>query len=153
MLLGKVAKAVEIKRAPGGTNVDPASKGWGPNQSPDEWRIVVRLTDTPNKTWSRAWEEVTSSLRRGSELDATHWTFKPNEQEIELWATEDVAEPILRQLDEVLARANARCAELVADSDRLREEQSSRRDDERAEAARLQGKLDAIGVEQATDAD
>jgi hypothetical protein len=78
------------------------------------------------------------------EFDAADWTPKWDELRIELWTTEEAAETLLAQLDAALARANARCAELVADAERRRAEQAERGDDERDEAARLQQKLDAL---------
>src|SRR5205823_3970267 len=88
------------RRAVGGTKVEPGSKGWGERGNPDEWKIVVAIDDTPNAAWSKAWEEVTRDLP--AELREAHLWFKPHEQRFELWATEQAAETVLRQLDESL---------------------------------------------------
>jgi len=138
---GPVGTAVEITRVR--TQVDPSSKGWGPSRKPDEWKIVVLLSDTPNKAWSRAWEETTGSLG-DSELGVAEWQYKPTEQQIEIWAAEDAIETLVRQLDAALDRTNTRCAEVIEEGDRWRAAQNERIGDERAEAARLQETLDSL---------
>ena len=137
--------ALEITRVRGGTGVDPSSKGWSPTGNPDEWRLTVRLSDSPNRSWRAAWEGVTGSLQPGlPELDRALWTFRPDEQEIELWTAEESAETVLHQLDEALRRANTRCAEIVAESVLRQGRLGQRSAEERAEAERLQTKLDSL---------
>jgi hypothetical protein len=137
--------AVEITRVSGASQVDKASKGWGPNEHPDEWKIVVRLSGEPNKAWLKAWEGVTSKLHQTApELEAAWWEFKPTEQAIEIWTTDERVETLIRQLDEALDRANQESAEMTRRTEEFRAEQAQRREAETDEAARLQEKLDSL---------
>ena len=121
--------------------MSPARKAGGARQL-DEWKIIVAIDNTPNAAWSKAWEEATRDLPR--ELrDARLW-FKPQEHRYELWATEQAGETVLRQLDDVLERASHRCLEIVEEAEQRRAKQAERREDEEAEARRLQAKLDSL---------
>ncbi len=143
--LPAVANPVDISRVAGGTRVDPESKGSGPRGNPDEWKIIVPLTDTPNQLWQVAWKETLGSLpNRFANLNDAQWEFLPEEQKIEIWATEDAAEGLLHELDGALGASNARCTELAEEAERKGGEQSKQRDQVRAEAARLQDKLDRL---------
>jgi hypothetical protein len=137
-----MATAVEITRV--GAQVDPTSKGWGPSGNPEEWKVVVLLSDTPNRMWHRAWETTWPEVLRGSELDAAEWEYKPNDQRIEIWTTEELADKLIRQLDGALDETNTRCREMVDNANESRIAQAGRADEERAEATRLQEKLDSI---------
>lgn len=138
-------QAPEIKRAPGATQVEQASKGWSPTGNADEWKIAVRLTGSPNRPWRSAWEGVIDDLRsRATELGEAWWEIKFDEHVIELWATKEKAESLIRQIDEALARANQECAEIIRRSQERQAQQAERQDEEREEAARLQETLDQI---------
>jgi hypothetical protein len=140
-----VASPVDIRRVAGGTRVDPESKGLAPHGSPDEWKIVIPLTDTPNQLWQVAWEETLGSLpNRFANLNDAQLAFLPDAQKIEIWVTEDTAEGLLHELDAALGASNARCAELAEEAERKGAEQSEQRDQVRAEAARLQNRLDRL---------
>jgi hypothetical protein len=130
-------QAPEIKRVPGATQVERASKGWSPTGNADEWKIALRLTGSPNRPWRSAWEGVTTT----PEL-AKAWLVKLDEHVIELWATKEKAESLIRQIDEALARANQECAEIIRRSQERQAQQAERQDEEREEAARLQETLD-----------
>ena len=138
-----MATAIEIKRLPG-TQVDRASKGWGPEQKPDEWQITIPLSDTRKRTWARAWEEVTGSFDNESVLRTAWWEYLADKKRIEAWVTEDNAEDFIRELDEALDRANALCAEYVAQQDQRREQQAEHAEDDKAQATRMQDKLDSL---------
>ena len=140
-----MANPVDISRVAGGTRVDPESKGSGSRGNPDEWKIIVPLTDTPNQLWQVAWKETLGSLpNRFANLNDAQWEFLPEAQKIEIWATEDASEGLLHELDAALGASNARCAELAEEAERKGAEQSEQRDQVRAEAARLQDKLDRL---------
>jgi hypothetical protein len=138
-------QAVEITRVLGDSYVEPGSKGWGSNENREEWKIVVRLTGEPNKAWSRAWESVTGNLRNTApELDQAWWEFRPDEFAVEIWTTDEKAETVIRELDQALDRANRESAEIIRKASEFRAEQGQRQNDERAEAARLQEKLNSL---------
>lgn len=61
-----------------------------------------------------------------------------------MWATEENADTLIRQIDDALAHANARCAELIEEAERKRGEHAARLDEERLESARFQEKLDRL---------
>lgn len=70
-------QAPEIKRVPGATQVEQASKGWSPTGNADEWKIAVRLTGSLNRPWRSAWEGVTDDLRsRATELGEAWWVIE-----------------------------------------------------------------------------
>ena len=105
---------------------------------------MVLLSDTPNRAWNAAWEKAWPTALRGTELDAAEWEYKQEEQRIEIWSAEDAAERLIAQLDDVLDQTNKRCAEIVDQGKKWRAERVAAADDDRAEAARLQERLDSI---------
>ena len=138
-----MAAPIEITRV--AAHVEANSKGWGPGNNPDEWKVVVSLSDTPNKAWAEAWRAEVDQLRdTAPDLYMGNWEYKPEDQRIEIWVTEASAENFVPQLDRALARANARCAEMIERGNLSRASQQERAEEERAEAARLQARLDSL---------
>lgn len=137
--------SLEMRRVADGTLVDPSTKGLGPSGDPDEWLISVRLSDRPSRAWGLAWQEHVDSL--GGDLRKAVWEYQADERHIYLWATTEKAEGLIRELDAMLERTNARCAEIVAGVEVQRAQNAAQRDQVLEEAARLQRLLNDLEPE------
>jgi hypothetical protein len=133
-------RPVEISRLAGGTLVDPSSKGLGLSGDPDEWLILIRLSDMPDRAWTLAWGEQVDALHEGL-LDDAEWGLEEDERLIWLWATTENAAPVVAELDAMLERANRLCAEIASQVEQRRAENEANGDEIRESAARLQDQL------------